>query len=866
MANAFDALDGLRADDEMFEDEDPINLSDDEIEVGEAEEDSEFDKNLAETMSEDELSTISSDLALEIKADIDSRDQWEVRQKKGLQFLGIEDLDTAGRPDGSSHVSHPLMMEALVQFQARAIEEAFPAQGPVKGLVMGDITDEREEQRARVEGYMNYHLTTEDVGYFEDLESMLMAMPWQGSCFRKVYRDDIKGLNTSRYITAENIIAPFDAKSERDAERITQRFTLSANSLKKLQQSGIYRDIELAEASSDSGHTFSDLDGSRLEASGISAIRAQDDSVYTLFECHCDLDLDEDSDGIAIPYIVTMEEESETILAIRRNWEADDDKKVRIQSFVQFKYLPGFGFYGFGLPHIIGGLSAAATETLRSLLDSATFANFQGGFKSKDSAIKTGEFSLKMGTWQEVDATAEDLQKTFYTPPFKEPSQAMFGLLGILQDLGRRFASTTESMVGAGDNRGPVGTTLALIEQGSKIYTGIHKRMHVSQGQEFRLLSKLHGEYMPEGGYPYAVPGANREIFAEDFDEIVDVVPVSDPNIISQAQRIAIAQGVMELASSQPALYDMEKVHRRMLTAMRVPDLDDILMKAGEVQPADPITENMAIMVGKPIKAFEYEDHQAHMAAHVAFLEHPQFGGHPQAAQIVGPPMIAHLAEHLAFQYKKNHEDIGVPVLPVNLDAEQGEPLTIPDPQLQDQTAKMAAQAVEQFKQTMGIATQPQPQEPDKAAMAEQLHQANMKARTESHQLDMQQDAEKHQMKMQQDAEDHQQEVMQAAELFKVQQGIKQADQKANTALKAVDMQSKLERQDEESAAKMQGQAAKDLGDDERAEEKSRLALQKDARKATLDLGAKAEAAKIQKEAASAKAKSQPKASKPKGN
>lgn len=835
-------------DGELLEGDAFIEVGDDEVEeVGPAKiGDGGWFDNLAENLSDSELTRIGEDLCDRIDTDLRSRSDWEERQKKGLEFLGLKDLDTAGRPEGTATVTHPLMMEASVQFQARAVEEILPAQGPAKGQVMGDATDDLVDQSYRVENYMNYHLMVEDVPYFEDTEAMLMALPWQGSCFKKVYRDHLLKRNVSRYVKADDVIVPYDAKSERDTPRLTHRFTLEKNNLKKFQVQGLYRDVEIGEAQDTAGE-HGNLKEEREEVIGQEAERADSDNVYTMYECHCLLDIGDNDDGIEMPYIVTIESETRTIFSITRNWDEDDETADRFQYFVHYRYLPGYGFYGFGLPHVIGGLAAAATGTLRALLDSATFANFQGGFKSRDSRMRSGHFQLTPGVWTEVEASFDDLQKSFYTPPFKEPSVAMFQLLGFLEEGGRRFASTTETMVGAADNRGPVGTTLALIEQGSKIYTGIHKRTHNSQGQELRLLFKLHGEHTPEDGYPYLVAGASREIMAADFDEFVDVVPVSDPNIISQAQRIAIEQAVLDMAEKAPALYDMRQVHTRMHKALRTPDYESLFVNEDNILPADPITENMAILTGRPVKVFEEQDHQAHMMAHVAFMEHPQFGGQQTAAQIIGPAIIAHLAEHLAFQYKRNHEMIGVPTLPVDLDAEPGEPMTIQDPQAQDMVAQMAARAVEQFKQTTGIATQPQPQEPDKAMMAQQLHEQKMQHLQEQHQIKMGQDMERFQQKLMesikehmqelsQDAQVHQQEIQQTAEEFAQEQKIKAAEAEGEIERKAVVLDAQLNLEDVKNQDERQKTAAAALGEEVRADRKAKQDLKTAAMKSTLDI------------------------------
>jgi hypothetical protein len=551
--------------------------------------------------------------------------------------------------------------------------------------------------------------------------------------FKKIYRDDEAEMNMSRTIPAKDFIVPYNAKSLEDTPRYTHSFEMHPNDVKIYQQAGLYIKVEMDEPGEKEA---SGIEKAEQDIDGLEPSSLQEDRTYQIYETYITLDvpIDQDVDeageatGIARPYVVVTEKETQTILSIRRNWEEDDPKKRKIINFCHYKYMPGIGFYGFGLPHLIGGLARSATDTIRSLLESATFANFQGGFVAKDVHVKSGEYRLKPGVWQQAEATGEDLRNAFYTPPFKEPSGAMFNLLGLVQEMGQRFASTTEAMVGNADNRGPVGTTVALIEQGSKIYSAIHKRLHNAQGKEFKMLFALHQKHMPEEGYPYPVEGDEQTVMAADFDpNAVGVRPVSDPNIISQAQRIAQSQSLMQMYAQEPQMYDGRKIHARMLNDLRIPDYEDVLVSETPGVPMDIVSENMAAMLAKPIKVGAEQDHQAHMAGHMAFMMHEQFGGNPQVQQMLAPAMIAHMAEHLAMQYQSEMQQIGIPVQPVNLSAKQGEPFAPSDPQADAQISQMMPQALEQFKQASGIATPPPPPpEPSKTEMKMQEFQADM--------------------------------------------------------------------------------------------------------------------------------------------
>lgn len=667
-----------------------------------------FTANLAEVLEEDQLKAIAEDIVEWVETDERSRKPWWEVCKRGLELLGLTEMpaDAAELFPGSSKATYPLIAQAVVQFNARSVAEILPPGGPVKATVVGNKTPELQQQADRVADHMNYQLTVEDKGYYPDADQMLMNLPLTGSMFKKVFRNSILDMNQSRTVRPEDFIVPYTATSLEDAPRYTHRIPTQRNDMRKMQASGFYRDVDLVEPTQESPDRDDELTEAIDEADN--RVPEVDDKSYrhTVYECHCDYDLPkfEDPDGIALPYIITIDYDTRTVLSIRRNWRPDDPLKRKRVRFTHHKFIPGPGFYGLGYIHLIGGLADATTGSVRALLDSAAFANMQGGFKSKDAKM-AGDVVITPGVWKDVDMTAEELAKSFYTPPFKEPSVAMFQLLGLLVEAGQSFTSTTENMVGDAKNNGPVGTTVALIEQGSKVYSGIHKRLHFAAGIEFQLLAELNFEHLPDEGYPYDVRGAPREIARADYDGRVDVIPVSDPNIFSSTQRIAIAQALLDLSDRAPDLYDRVEVHRRMLDALRVPDPEGVMAKTAQTEPMDPVSENMAILMGRPVRAYAEQDHESHLKVLLDFMQHPGFGGNPQVQELAGPALMAHAAEHLAFLYQRRAaEAAGIPLRPVNLRPEGDEPFTPPAPPSVDNgIANLVAQATEAFKQSAGL-------------------------------------------------------------------------------------------------------------------------------------------------------------------
>ena len=605
--------------------------------------------NLAEELSQQEVLGIGKSLIKSYEDDKASRKEWEDQYSKGLKMLGVVVEDRQDPFPGASGVHHPLMSEAATQFQARAIAEMFPAGGPVKTQIVGKQSDKKLEQAQRVQDFMNYQVTNQITDYFNELDQMLFYLALAGSAFKKIYFDNSLDRICSKFVPADQFVISYENTDLETAERYTQVMKLTTNEIKRRQVEGFYRDVSITQ--NQGGQNSSDLVEQTIQKlEGMSASMA--DKIHTVLEIHADLDLGEDESGLALPYIVTVDYESGQTLAIRRNWKEDDPLKRKRTYFIHYKYLPGLGFYGFGLIQMIGGLQHASTGALRALLDSAAFANLNGGFKAKGARIEGGDITVSPGEWVDVEAYGDDLRKSFIPLPFKEPSPTLLQLLGVLTESGRRFASIADAMVGQSAGSGPVGTTIALIEQGSKVFSAIHKRLHQAQGREFKLIYELNGEFLDDE-YPYDVIGERKTIRRKDFDDAVNVVPVSDPNIFSQAQRIALAQTGLQLAQQAPNIIDTKEAYRRFLQSLNIPDYQDLIIEDEETPRRDPVSENMAALNGKPIKVFEDQDHQAHLAVHQQFMMDPRFGGNPQAKEVLYPSMMAHIGQHMAYLYQQ---------------------------------------------------------------------------------------------------------------------------------------------------------------------------------------------------------------------
>ena len=601
--------------------------------------------NLAEILDDSVLGTLSSELRDKVDDDKESREDWEEAIAKGLKLLGVNYEERNEPFLGASGVHHPLLSEAVTQFQAQAYKEMLPAGGPVKTQVIGAATQVTEDQAQRVKDFMNYQITEIMEEYDPDTDQMLFYLPLTGSTFKKVYFDAGKQRAVSKFVPAEDLIVPYSASDLNTAERVTHVVRMTENELRKLQVAGVYRDIELQAGDEDDDSSI------RQTGNELQGVRpSYGDDVHTLLEIHTEIDLegfedvgpDGEPTGVKLPYIVTVDEDSGQVLSVVRNYRQADPLRRKRQYFTHFKFLPGFGFYGFGLLHTIGGLSRAATSILRQLIDAGTLSNLPAGFKARGVRIRNDDEPLAPGEFRDIDAPGGDLRNALMPLPYKEPSGTLAQLLGVIVDSGRRFAQVADAKIADTNAQAPVGTTVALIEQGSKIISSIHKRLHYGQKQEFRLLAEVFADNpMP---YPYFV-GQNipPEIMQQDFDGRVDILPVSDPSIFSMSQRLSLAQTQMQLAAQAPQLHNQYEAYRRMYDALDVKNIDAILPPPQPPQPIDPATENANAVKGMPLQAFPDQDHEAHIMTHAMFLSSQVGAANPQAFML----LLSHVQEHI---------------------------------------------------------------------------------------------------------------------------------------------------------------------------------------------------------------------------
>ena len=695
-----------------------------------------FYGNLAEDMPERELSRIAGELLGEFDANKSGRQEWEDAYANGLELLGFTYEERSQPFRGASGVTHPLLAEAATQFQAQAFNELLPASGPVRTTVLGSETREKQQQSHRVKHFMNYYITNVMEEYTPELDQMLFYLPLAGSTFKKVYYDENLGRAVSKFIAAEHLVVPYETSDLETCPNITQVLRMSLNELRKKQVGGFYIDIPVIPAQEESGSIESEV--SRID--GLSP--SQIDYDCTLLECHVDLDLegyeetDEDGEptGIKIPYIVTISQDNGQILSIRRNYREEDEKKRKIQYFVHYKFLPGFGFYGLGLIHTIGGLSRTATAALRQLIDAGTLSNLPAGFKARGLRIRDDDDPLQPGEFRDVDAPGGAIRDSLMPLPFKGPDGTLFQLLGFVVDAGRRFATITDMKVGDGNQQAAVGTTIALLEQGSRVMSAVHKRLHYAMRVEFKMLSRVMSESLP-AEYPYSVEGAEASVMATDFDDRVDVVPVSDPNVFSQAQRIALAQTKLQLAGAAPDLHNMYEVYRDMYDALGVRDTDRIMKRIPdeEPMPKDPAQENIDIMDMVPLKAFEGQEHQAHIMAHMVFGSSPMIAGMPPIAMA----LQKHIMEHVQIAAK---EQAMVAMQQQQVPPEQAELA------MESMKAQFIAEGMQQLKQ---LSQQVSGQGPDPLV---QLKEKELEIRAQSEQAD----AEVDKAKLQLDAQNQQ--------------------------------------------------------------------------------------------------------------
>jgi hypothetical protein len=601
------------------------------------------DENLAALLEEDQLVEIGSQIVEDYEENKSSRQDWEDAYTKGLDLLGFKYENRSEPFQGASGATHPVLAEAVTQFQSLAYKELLPASGPVRTQIIGKVDQAKEDQSDRVKEFMNYQLMVEMKEYEPEFDQMLFNLPLAGSTFKKVYYDSVMQRCVSKFIPAEDLVVPYTATSLEDAESITHSIRMSGNELLKYQLSGFYRDVDLVEGEP----SQTDVSETKDRISGVSVTS---DEVMTLLECHCDLDLEGFQDvneegeatGLKLPYIVTVDEGTGTVLSIRRNFDAQDPRRARRDYFVHFKFLPGLGFYGFGLIHMIGGLSRTATAALRQLLDAGTLANLPSGFKQRGIRVRDEAQPLQPGEFRDVDAPGGNLSDAFMPLPFKGPDQTLLSLMGVVVQAGQRFASIADMQVGDGNQSAAVGTTVALLERGSRVMSAIHKRLYQALKCEFMLIADNFATYLPKE-YPYDVVGGQRQIFATDFDQRIDIIPVADPNIFSQTQRISIAQTQLQLAMSNPKMHNLYQAYRDMYEALGVKDIDTLLKKPKQPQPMDPAMENIQALSGQPFKAFPGQDHQAHMDAHLSYMGTMMARTNPQIIAALQKNILEHI-------------------------------------------------------------------------------------------------------------------------------------------------------------------------------------------------------------------------------
>lgn len=744
-------LGALAEPDITVEVEDPeavrIGIDGMEIELKPGESES-FDENLAEIIPESILAGLSSDLLRDVDTDISARKEWLDTYIKGMKLLGLKYEDRTEPWSGACGVTHPLLMEAAVKFQSETIMETFPAAGPVRTKIIGKETPDKLAAAMRVETDMNFRLTEGMVEYRPEHERLLLALCLAGNAFKKIYFDPSLDRETAVFIPAEDIIVPYGASSIESAERVTHRMRKTKNELRKLQVAGFYRDIDLGEPM----RVMDEVEKQKATEQGFSASM---DERFQLLEMHVDLDLDgyEDTDkngeltGIALPYVVTLEKNTGEILAIRRNWLEEDKLKTRRQHFVHYGYIPGFGFYYFGLIHLIGGHSQAATSLMRQLIDAGTLSNLPGGLKARGLRVKGDDTPIAPGEFRDVDLPSGAIRDNIMPLPYKEPSQVLVGLMDKIVQDGRQFAAAADLQVSDMSAQAPVGTTLAVLERTLKVMSAIQARIHYTMKQEFKLLAAIIRDNTPQS-YDYEPETGDAGAKQSDYDQ-VDILPVSDPNASTMAQRVVLYQAVFQLSQSAPQLYNLPVLHRQMVETLGLKNVDKIIPEPGEIKPMDPVSENMAVMMGKPVKAFIYQDHEAHIGVHMAAMQDPKLaqimGQNPQA-QALQAAAMAHIMEHVAFQYRKEIEkQLGAALPPPpDFDGADDEVGRLA-PDVEVQLSQLAAQAANKLLQkdvaeAKMMQQQQQAQDPllQLQQMDIQIKQQEVQRKAQKDQMDMQ--------------------------------------------------------------------------------------------------------------------------------
>ena len=777
-----------------------VTLDDGSVEItiipGEMKGGNAFGDNLAEDMDEEELQELSGELIGLVDADVQSRKEWAAAYVKGLDVLGFKTEERTTPWDGACGVYSTVLSEAAIRFQAEAMSETFPAAGPVKIKILGKETKEKVEAGERVRADMNYELTENMIEYRPEHERMLYSLGLGGSAFKKVYFDPNMGRQCSLYIPAEDVIVPYGASNIESAERVTHVMRKSENDVKKLQAAGFYMDVDLGEPEP----YHSDIEERKAEEGGYSMT---DDDRFCLYEIHADLIIeeDEDDDAIAKPYVVTIERGTGEILAIRRNWDESDDLNMKNQHFVHYVYVPGFGFYGLGLIHIIGGYAKAGTSLIRQLVDAGTLSNLPGGLKSRGLRIKGDDTPIEPGEFKDVDVPSGSIRDNIMPLPYKEPSQTLLALLDKITQEGRRLGAIADMDISDMGANAPVGTTLALLERTLKPMAAVQSRVHFAMKQEFKLLKAIMAEEASED-YEYIPARGENSAKKEDYS-MVDVIPVSDPNSSTMAQRVVQYQAVLQMSQQAPQIYDLPVLHREMIEVMGIKNADKIVPTKDDVKPIDPISENMAVLNMKPIKAFIEQDHDAHIATHQAFMQDPMvmqsLGQNPQAQQMMAG-LQAHLAEHLAFKYRKAVEE------------KMGAQLPVPNAELPTEIevsiSRLAAKAGQQLmQQNKQQAAQAQAQQQQQDPLI-QMQQAELQVK--------QAEQQRKTAKDQTDAQLKQQELQIKAQSAMAEIQAKQAELELEKAELELDMKKAGEKLDADSA-------------------RDNLKLNADLRKATID-------------------------------
>ena len=673
-----------------------VDFSEENVEMEASEDIAEWYGDLSETLEDAELVDIASDVIENFEADKDSRGDWESMFERGFDLLGLK-LEPGTEPfDGACTAVHPLLIESAVKFQSKASGELFPTSGPVKTRIFGKSTPEKELQSNRVQNFMNYQLTEQMPEYFDEFERMLFHLPLIGSAFKKLYYDATTKRPHSEFIPIDQFYVSYYATDLANADRYTHVIYRSPVEIARDIRAGVYQEVDLPTPSSTNIMPFTEKMDTILGLSPSS----DHDPQYILLEQHCYLTIEDEEE--ALPYIVTVEQQSRQILSIRRNYKQDDVNKEKVSHFVHYRFVPGFGFYGLGLIHFLGNLTMSATAAMRSLIDAGQFANLPGGFKAKGVRMVGDNEPIAPGEFKEVEATGVDLSKAIVPLPYKEPSSTLFQMLNFVATAGQKFADSTEQVISDAASYGPVGTTMALLEASSKFFTAIHKRLHKSQKDEFKILARIDYEYLPEE-YPYDIPYEDRSIFRKDFDGRVDIIPVSDPNIPSNAHRMMMANMALQMAQqSPPGMFNLEALNRTILNAANMPNVEEILPPKIEPKPMDPVSDIMASTKGVPIAAFPGQNHDAHIQVKMAYLQDPMNGGNP-IMQRIAPILQANIQEHSVMKYQEQMSGITQQMMQQN-------PQAAKDPSAVEMAMAEAAQQVMNANQAMGQAQSPEQQ------------------------------------------------------------------------------------------------------------------------------------------------------------